>query len=80
MTWERRKNMELVRCDLCGKEVRKKSGNKVNIQYGDRLFFLRGNDSFEMDFCSECTRELVEKVKENQKRADGEYGRQQDNE
>ena len=23
--------MELVRCDLCGKEVRKKRGNKVNM-------------------------------------------------
>jgi len=72
--------MELVRCDLCGKEVSKKRGNKVNIQYGSRMFFFAGNGSFEMDMCSKCTRELVEKVKENRKRADGEDGRQQDDE
>lgn len=72
--------MELVRCDLCGKEVGKKSGSKVNIQYGCKLLFFARNDGFEMDLCPECTRELVEKVKENRKRADGEDGRRQDNE
>ena len=72
--------MELVRCDLCGKEVRKKRGNKVNIQYGNRMFFLKQDSSFEMDMCSECTQKLVKKVGENRKRTDGEDGRQQDNE
>lgn len=72
--------MELIRCDFCGKEVHKKIGDKVNIQYGNRVFFALGSDSFEIDSCFECTRKLVEKVKENRKRAVGEDGRQQDNE
>lgn len=74
------KDMELIRCDLCGKEVRKKVGDKVNIQYGDKGFFHLGRDNFEMDLCPKCTQEIVEKVKENRKRAVGEDGRQQDNE
>lgn len=67
--------MELIRCDFCRKEVYKKIGDKVNIQYGDKCFFRLGSDNFEMDLCPKCTRKIVEKVKENRKRAVGEDGR-----
>lgn len=62
--------MELIRCDLCGKEIKKKAGNKVNINYGDRHLIFAGNDVFEMDLCAGCTNELTKKVKENRKKVE----------
>lgn len=59
--------MELVRCDLCGKEIEKRRGNKIKIEYGQTLFRIQKD--FEIDLCENCTTDFKEKVKKNRRAA-----------
>lgn len=61
--------MKLIRCDKCGKEIRQERGNKVTIEHNTILMI---NRTFEVDLCTDCTKEIEKKIIERRKKADSE--------